>query len=100
MSKAVELEDSEVAVELVQFAYFKKVCAAMSVKESIEFAPKHWGKGKAHISAAHMGVFWFPLQVLEKEKKRSRKDRDSGSEEEDDDEEASTQKSQRTATKR
>uniref|UniRef100_A0A8C3AL39 DNA replication licensing factor MCM3 n=1 Tax=Cyclopterus lumpus TaxID=8103 RepID=A0A8C3AL39_CYCLU len=26
MSKAVELEDSEVAVELVQFAYFKKVC--------------------------------------------------------------------------
>lgn len=25
MSKAVELEDSEVAVELVQFAYFKKV---------------------------------------------------------------------------
>uniref|UniRef100_A0A8D3E1Q8 DNA replication licensing factor MCM3 n=1 Tax=Scophthalmus maximus TaxID=52904 RepID=A0A8D3E1Q8_SCOMX len=27
MSKAVELEDSEVAVELVQFAYFKKVCA-------------------------------------------------------------------------
>ncbi|XP_038583099.1 DNA replication licensing factor MCM3 [Micropterus salmoides] len=62
MSKAVELEDSEVAVELVQFAYFKK--------------------------------------VLEKEKKRSRKDRDSGSEEEDDDEEASTQKSQRTATKR
>lgn len=28
MSKAVELEDSEVAVELVQFAYFKKVCTA------------------------------------------------------------------------
>lgn len=28
MSKAIELEDSEVAVELVQFAYFKKVCAA------------------------------------------------------------------------
>ncbi len=26
MSKAVELADSEVAVELVQFAYFKKVC--------------------------------------------------------------------------
>lgn len=26
MSKAVELQDSEVAVELVQFAYFKKVC--------------------------------------------------------------------------
>lgn len=25
MSKAVELEDTEVAVELVQFAYFKKV---------------------------------------------------------------------------
>lgn len=25
MSKAVELQDSEVAVELVQFAYFKKV---------------------------------------------------------------------------
>lgn len=25
MSKAVEREDSEVAVELVQFAYFKKV---------------------------------------------------------------------------
>lgn len=28
MSKAIELEDSEVAVELVQFAYFKKVGAA------------------------------------------------------------------------
>lgn len=27
MSKAVELKDSEVAVELVQFAYFKKVSA-------------------------------------------------------------------------
>lgn len=27
MSKAVELKDSEVAVELVQFAYFKKVGA-------------------------------------------------------------------------
>lgn len=27
MSKAVELEDTEVAVELVQFAYFKKVCS-------------------------------------------------------------------------
>lgn len=25
MSKSVELEDTEVAVELVQFAYFKKV---------------------------------------------------------------------------
>lgn len=28
MSKAVELEDTEVAVELVQFAYFKKVRAS------------------------------------------------------------------------
>lgn len=26
MSKVVELLDTEVAVELVQFAYFKKVC--------------------------------------------------------------------------
>ncbi|XP_068432978.1 DNA replication licensing factor MCM3 isoform X2 [Clinocottus analis] len=60
MSKAVELEDSEVAVELVQFAYFKK--------------------------------------VLEKEKKRSRKELDSGSEEEE--EEESTQSSQKTAKKR
>ncbi|XP_041661805.1 DNA replication licensing factor MCM3 [Cheilinus undulatus] len=59
MSKAVELEDSEVAVELVQFAYFKK--------------------------------------VLEKEKKRSRKEQDSGSEEE---EEESTQPSQKTTRKR
>ena len=29
MSKAVEMEDSEVAVQLVQFAYFKKVCTAL-----------------------------------------------------------------------
>ncbi|KAK7907351.1 hypothetical protein WMY93_015963 [Mugilogobius chulae] len=57
MSKAIELEDSEVAVELVQYAYFKK--------------------------------------VLEKEKKRSRKEQDSGSEEEED-EETGTQRSQRT----
>ncbi|XP_060947693.1 DNA replication licensing factor MCM3 [Limanda limanda] len=60
MSKAVEMEDSEVAVQLVQFAYFKK--------------------------------------VLEKEKKRSRKEVDSGSEEEE--EETSTQPSQRTQKKR
>uniref|UniRef100_A0A4W6CDM3 DNA replication licensing factor MCM3 n=1 Tax=Lates calcarifer TaxID=8187 RepID=A0A4W6CDM3_LATCA len=31
MSKAVELEDSEVAVELVQFAYFKKVSPALLI---------------------------------------------------------------------
>lgn len=61
MSKAIELEDSEVAVELVQYAYFKK--------------------------------------VLEKEKKRSRKEHDSGSEEEED-EEAGTQRSERTQRKR
>lgn len=61
MSKAVELEDSEVAVELVQFAYFKK--------------------------------------VLEKEKKRARKERDSGSEEEGE-EEAGSQQSQKTPRKR
>lgn len=61
MSKAVELEDSEVAVELVQFAYFKK--------------------------------------VLEKEKKRARKERDSGSEEEGK-EEAGSQRSQKTPRKR
>lgn len=42
---------------------------------------------------------WFPLQVLEKEKKRSRQERESGSEEEED-EESSTQRSQRTAKKR
>ncbi|XP_033846911.1 DNA replication licensing factor MCM3 [Periophthalmus magnuspinnatus] len=59
MSKAIELEDAEVAVELVQYAYFKK--------------------------------------VLEKEKKRSRKEHDSGSEEE---EEMGTQSSQRTQRKR
>lgn len=61
MSKAIELEDSEVAVELVQYAYFKK--------------------------------------VLEKEKKRLRKEHDSGSEEEED-EEAGTQPSQRSQRKR
>uniref|UniRef100_A0A3B4ATR8 DNA replication licensing factor MCM3 n=1 Tax=Periophthalmus magnuspinnatus TaxID=409849 RepID=A0A3B4ATR8_9GOBI len=61
MSKAIELEDAEVAVELVQYAYFKK--------------------------------------VLEKEKKRSRKEHDSGSEEEEE-EEMGTQSSQRTQRKR
>ncbi|XP_055005599.1 DNA replication licensing factor MCM3 [Boleophthalmus pectinirostris] len=61
MSKAIELEDSEVAVELVQYAYFKK--------------------------------------VLEKEKKRSRKEHDSGSEEEEEDE-TGTQRSQKTQRKR
>lgn len=61
MSKAIELEDSEVAVELVQYAYFKK--------------------------------------VLEKEKKRSRKEHDSGSDEEEE-EEAVTQSSQRSQRKR
>ncbi|XP_075893754.1 DNA replication licensing factor MCM3 [Nelusetta ayraudi] len=62
MSKAVELKDSEVAVELVQFAYFKK--------------------------------------VLEKDKKRSKKDRDSGSEDEEEAAAPPTQRSQKTATKR
>lgn len=62
MSKAIELEDSEVAVELVQYAYFKK--------------------------------------VLEKEKKRSRKEHDSGSEEEEEVEDSGTQRSQRTQRKR
>ncbi|XP_049612433.1 DNA replication licensing factor MCM3 [Syngnathus scovelli] len=62
ISKVVEIEDSEVAVELVQFAYFKK--------------------------------------VLEKEKKRSRKQHASGSDEEEAEEEASTQQSQRSQTKR
>ncbi|XP_061560243.1 DNA replication licensing factor MCM3 [Phycodurus eques] len=64
MSKVVEMEDSEVAVELVQFAYFKK--------------------------------------VLEKEKKRSRKEHASGSDDEEGDveEEASTQQSQRSQRKR
>ncbi|XP_051909028.1 DNA replication licensing factor MCM3 [Hippocampus zosterae] len=62
MSKVVEMEDSEVAVELVQFAYFKK--------------------------------------VLEKEKKRSRKEHASGSDEEEDEEVASTQQSQRSQRKR
>ncbi|KAM9779422.1 DNA replication licensing factor MCM3 [Syngnathus typhle] len=62
ISKVVEIEDSEVAVELVQFAYFKK--------------------------------------VLEKEKKRSRKQHASGSDEEEPEEEASTQQSQRSQTKR
>ncbi|XP_061610734.1 DNA replication licensing factor MCM3 [Phyllopteryx taeniolatus] len=64
MSKVVEMEDSEVAVELVQFAYFKK--------------------------------------VLEKEKKRSRKEHASGSDDEEGDveEETSTQQSQRSQRKR
>uniref|UniRef100_A0A8C4DCB4 DNA replication licensing factor MCM3 n=1 Tax=Dicentrarchus labrax TaxID=13489 RepID=A0A8C4DCB4_DICLA len=49
MSKAVELEDSEVAVELVQFAYFKKVRTAASAEEwggDVLFflTPKHRGK--------------------------------------------------------
>ncbi|XP_042156456.1 DNA replication licensing factor MCM3-like [Oncorhynchus tshawytscha] len=57
MSKAVELEDSGVAVELVQFAYFKK--------------------------------------VLEKEKKRGRKESDSEEEEEE-----TTQRSPRSDKKR
>ncbi|XP_041832653.1 DNA replication licensing factor MCM3 [Melanotaenia boesemani] len=61
MSKVVELEDTEVAVELVQFAYFKK--------------------------------------VLDKGKKRSKRDQDSGSEDEDN-EETTTQPSQRTQRKR
>ncbi|KAJ8008763.1 hypothetical protein DPEC_G00081790 [Dallia pectoralis] len=60
MSKAVELEDSEVAVELVQFAYFKK--------------------------------------VLEKDKKRSRKEQDS--DEEDQEEEVLSQRSLRSERKR
>lgn len=34
MSKAIELEDSEVAVELVQFAYFKKVRTALQLHNS------------------------------------------------------------------
>uniref|UniRef100_A0A8D3DWQ5 DNA replication licensing factor MCM3 n=1 Tax=Scophthalmus maximus TaxID=52904 RepID=A0A8D3DWQ5_SCOMX len=34
MSKAVELEDSEVAVELVQFAYFKKVSRPLALLSS------------------------------------------------------------------
>lgn len=92
MSKAVELEDSEVAVELVQFAYFKKVRTAVSAgrkKEQILCIVKHQGR-----------VMWpFLLQVLEREKKRSKRDRDSGSEEEEE-EEVSTQRSQRTARKR
>lgn len=47
MSKAVELEDSEVAVELVQFAYFKKVRTAVSArrqKEQILCIVKHQGR--------------------------------------------------------
>ena len=38
MSKAVELQDSEVAVELVQFAYFKKV------RPPEEWNHAEWGK--------------------------------------------------------
>ncbi|XP_061562970.1 DNA replication licensing factor MCM3 [Cololabis saira] len=60
ISKEVELEDTEVAVELVQFAYFKK--------------------------------------VLEKDKKRAKRDRDSGSE--DEEETTASQPSQRTQPKR
>ncbi len=94
MSKAVELEDSEVAVELVQFAYFKKVRTALSAqKQGDIFATKP--RSECHVHA-HMWGVWFPLQVLEKEKKRSR--RDSGSEEEE--EEVSTQPSQKTTRKR
>lgn len=46
MSKAVELEDSEVAVELVQFAYFKKVHTAVCAKERNDdiFVPEHRGE--------------------------------------------------------
>lgn len=95
MSKAVELEDSEVAVELVQFAYFKKVRTAVSAgkkKEQILCIVKQQGRVWGHS--------FFPLQVLEKEKKRSKRDRDSGSEEEEEEEEVSTQRSQRTARKK
>lgn len=47
MSKAVELEDSEVAVELVQFAYFKKVRTAVSAGKKRERSlciVKHQGR--------------------------------------------------------
>lgn len=87
MSKAVELQDSEVAVELVQFAYFKKVgvvsafCAERSRTSTVQIYQS----------------FFFSLQVLEKEKKRSRQERDSDSEEE---EEMPTQRSQRAVRKR
>uniref|UniRef100_A0A667ZNE0 DNA replication licensing factor MCM3 n=1 Tax=Myripristis murdjan TaxID=586833 RepID=A0A667ZNE0_9TELE len=39
MSKAVELEDSEVAVELVQFAYFKKVLGRRGSQSSEPYSP-------------------------------------------------------------
>lgn len=100
MSKAVELEDSEVAVELVQFAYFKKVRTGVSAEEWSDcvFAPVR--RGHSRVNEAHIPTVWFPPpQVLEKEKKRSRQERDSGSEEEEG-EESSTQRSQRAAKKR
>lgn len=91
MSKAVELKDSEVAVELVQFAYFKKVGADRS---TVAGTFQTW-------SAEWCNSSLPSLQVLEKEKKRSKRDRDSGSEEEEEEEEESTtQRSQKTAKKR
>lgn len=90
MSKAVELKDSEVAVELVQFAYFKKVSAE----------PFGCCKDKT-FQIGGTTVLGSLLQVLEKDKKRSKRDRDSGSEdEEEEEEEASTQRSQKTTRKR
>ena len=95
MSKAIELEDSEVAVELVQFAYFKKVCAAGGclLKSRAMMCLQGEVMWRKLMSEA-----CFVLQVLEKEKKRSRKERDSGSEGEE--EESATEPSQKSARKR
>ena len=83
------------AVELVQFAYFKKVGAAPGclLKSRAMMCLRGEVLRTKLISEA-----CCVLQVLEKEKKRSRKERDSGSE--DEEEESATEPSQKTARKR
>ncbi|KAJ4928757.1 hypothetical protein JOQ06_004383 [Pogonophryne albipinna] len=61
MSKAVEMEDAEVAVELVQFAYFKKVLEKEkkrakqnrdSVTENCQKEGAHWLSGQRYLQPA------------------------------------------------
>lgn len=57
MSKAVELKDSEVAVELVQFAYFKKVGAGpCTVSRTKKYISISFGSG-VQSGATDLGPF-------------------------------------------
>lgn len=57
MSKAIELEDSEVAVELVQFAYFKKVRAVLCSQQD-------WGLGAVANSKLFLHVAFSLLPCV------------------------------------